>query len=123
MTKKKAKRTAEKPKYVPTVAERAAIETTLARLKSTTTPWLKIENGQLRHDHPDEVVGSILLQNAFASADVSFWQLARANLVSEAEAVSEAALNFAVAVVNGMQPRDQVEAMLQHRWLRCMWRP
>ncbi len=74
MTKKKAKRTAEKPKYVPTVAERAAIETTLARLKSTTTPWLKIENGQLRHDHPDEVVGSILLQNAFASADVSFCQ-------------------------------------------------
>ena len=39
-------------------------------------------------------------------------QLANANLDSEGQAISETALNFAVAVINGLEPRDQLEAML-----------
>jgi len=117
MKEKKPKQTPEKPKHVLTAAEQAAIETNIARLESTTSVRLKIENGQIRSDHPDAVVGFALLDKALGSTDRAFVngllkQLAYANLDSEGETVSETGLNFAVAVVNGVEPRDQLEAML-----------
>ena len=117
MTKKKAKQTAEQPKHVLTTAERAAIETNLARLESKTTLRLKIENGKIRNSHPDQVIGFALLQKALGSTDNGFvngllLQLANANLDLKGQAISETALNFAVAVINGIEPRDQLEAML-----------
>ena len=65
-------------------------------------------------DHPDTLIGTIDLMRAIGTADREFFkglvgQLANAS--KEAEA-SERGLNFMLAVIKGIQPRDQIEAML-----------
>jgi hypothetical protein len=58
-----------------------------------------------------------VLQKALGSTDPHFVdgilkQLVHANLDANGESVSGSDLNFAAAVINGVEPRDQLEAML-----------
>jgi hypothetical protein len=115
MTKKKTKPVGEKPKYSPTPEERAAIEKSFDIRKTAPAPQLKVENNKVSIDHPDELIGYLLMQNALGTADGAFMhgllgQLARAT--SGGAKVSETDFNFMVSVIKGIEPRDQVESML-----------
>jgi hypothetical protein len=70
---------------------------------------------QIEIVHPDKRIGPALLMDAFGSADREFVdgvmsQLANAG--SHGKEVDEGGLNFLVSVINGVEPRDHLEAML-----------
>jgi hypothetical protein len=99
-----------------TAAERTAMET-LARKEKT--PRVKVAETKgkkvLSLDHPNQAYGHALLMKALATDDVDFpgeilAQLAIAS-VHDGK-VYDRELNFMVAVVKGIQPRDQLETML-----------
>ena len=97
MTKKSTKPVGEKPKYSPTPEERAVIEKAFEIRKTAPSPQLKVENNQVSIDHPDELIGHLLMQNALGTADGAFMyallnQLARAT--SGGAKARESDLNF-----------------------------
>jgi hypothetical protein len=115
MTKKRTKPVNEKPKYSPTPEERATIGKRFNTPKGAPVPQLKVEDGKVSIDHPDELTGFLLMQDALGTANGAFMfgllgQLARTT--SGEEKVSETDLNFMVSVIKGIKPRDQVESML-----------
>jgi hypothetical protein len=66
-------------------------------------------------DHPNQAIGGTLLMEAIGTADFDFMkgllsQLANAAL--QKGVANEKDLNFLLSVVKGIQPRDEVEAML-----------
>jgi hypothetical protein len=102
-----------------TAAERKAVEKYQIRSKAKPTVRFKVANNsagaQIQLDHPDELIGHMLLMEAFGSADIEFVngllsQLANAD--SNGNKIEESRLNFLVSVVNGIGPKDTVEAML-----------
>lgn len=104
--------------YEPTPDERAAVKAILAQ-KSKTLPRIKVEetNGksQLSLDHPKPSYGQALMMKAFATSNLDFYgeivdQLAGASV--HHEQVIERELNFMLAVVESVQPRDQLETLL-----------
>jgi len=103
--------------YEPTPDEGVAVKAVLARRKKT--PYIKIsEKGgraQLSLDHPNQVHGQALLMEVFATGEVAFYRellLQLANAGSQGEEVDEHGLNFMVAVIKGVEPRDQLETAL-----------
>jgi hypothetical protein len=117
MTKKKPEPYAAKQKYEPTSEEKTAIGKLFAR-PANPAPRLKLLNKggpKLSPDHPDEDIGSLLLMEALGTADLDFVkgfinQLANAG--SQGRQIDEDDLNFMLSIVKGIQPRDQLEAML-----------
>src|SRR5262249_27513497 len=70
---------------------------------------------QVGLDHPDEQIGQTLMMDALASADGDFVggivsQLANAS--RRGQDIDERGLNFMLSVIKGIEPRDQLEAML-----------
>lgn len=68
-----------------------------------------------RSDHPDLATGTVNLLNAFGTVSLPFMQgLLRqiTNVASQGQQPDEANINFVLGVVNGIEPRDEVEAML-----------
>jgi hypothetical protein len=66
-------------------------------------------------DHPDAGFGHLLLMETLGASEPDFidgllGQLA--NVGTKGRAVDERGLNFMLAVVKGVEPKDQVEAML-----------
>jgi hypothetical protein len=118
MAQKSAKQN-EKELRELTAAERKAIDKYLIRSKAKPTVRFKISNNatgaKIQLDHPHGTIGHALLMDAFGSADREFVdgllsQLANAD--SHGKGLEESRLNFLVSVVNGIGPRDTVEAML-----------
>jgi hypothetical protein len=115
-----AAKEAEKPPspYEPTPAEAKAIaafrageEKRAPRLKMVVTGK---NSAEVDADHPDLEVGTMALMHAIGTTDLSFYsglirQLADA---SKGEQLSESGTNFMLSVIKGIEPRDQVEAML-----------
>jgi hypothetical protein len=119
MTKKKPEPNAAKPKYEPTSQEQAAIDKFFARNSARPAPRLKVlnnkEGARISPNHPVDLVGKLLLMDALGTADLDFYhtfvnQLAKAS--SQGGQTNERSLNFMLSVVKGIQPRDQLEAML-----------
>jgi len=106
--------------YKVTPRERVALEAHLARInEQAPSPSLKLTGDgkamRIALDHPDSAIGFRLLMQAIGTADSSFLdgilhQLVNAS--SAGQAPDQAGLNFMMAVVKGIEPRDQVEAML-----------
>ena len=101
--------------YSATEEEQAAIEKALKERKIPPAPRLKVDKKSFDFDHPDRLTGSLLLRNALGTLDISFAsgllsQLAGAT--SKEGEFSEPLLNFFVSVIKGIEPRDQLEAML-----------
>jgi hypothetical protein len=100
-----------------TPAERTAVDKHFARREAKPSVRLKVsKNGnvaQIEVDHPDEQIGLALVLEAFASAD---WDFAHGILSQLANAhgqdIDERGLNFMLSVIKGIEPRDQLEAML-----------
>ena len=106
--------------YEPTPAERAVMDSfrSLSQQKPP-APVLMVKDGdgkiRVNPDHPDNTIGTILLMNALATTDVSFFH-GLVNQITNAAAqggkVDESALNFMLSVIKGVRPEDQIETML-----------
>jgi len=106
--------------YEPTTQERNALEAQFdRRRKRKPAPSMKVSmttNGaSLSVDHVDEAVGNTLLMESLGTADLDFLNGILGQLVnvgSRGGDVDERGLNFMLAVVKGIEPRDQLETML-----------
>jgi hypothetical protein len=112
--KKKPEPNAAKP-YKMTAQERTAIDKFLARNAANPAPRLKVLKGQVTTISPPNFAGQMLLMDALGTGDLDFYQglfnqLATAG--SKGGQVDEHRLNFMLSVLKGVQPRDQLEAML-----------
>ena len=106
--------------YEPTPQERVAVKAYRARKeKALPSPRMKVSKhgdvATISPDHPEPEIGRSLLMEAVGTANPYFLdgllgQLA--NIATQGRAVDERELNFLLAVVKGIEPKDQVEAML-----------
>ena len=88
--------------------------------RSQVPPSMKVLNGKgaaakLEVDHPDQGTGQMLLLKSLGTADFEFLngiikQLA--NVGSKGAELSPEGLRFMLSMVQGIEPRDQVETML-----------
>jgi hypothetical protein len=116
MASRKSKTAAEaKPAWERTPQEINAIEKVHAerfnvpRLKASTS-----ESGlSITAEHVDEVAGAALIMQALGTADMDFFSglIMQLSKAGGGEA-NELVLNFMLAVIKGIKPRDQMEAML-----------
>ena len=66
-------------------------------------------------DHPDFAFGQIAFMKAIGTSNVDFSQgliCQLANIGSQGDKLDKSGINFVLAIVKGVQPRDQIEAML-----------
>src|SRR5208337_337918 len=108
----------QKAVYKPTPIEAKAIEAYRAA-NHKHGPRLKVavtgeNSAEISTDHADPATGNVALMQAIGTTDFDFYcgligQLVNASKKGEAP---EAGTNFMLAVVKGIEPRDQVEAML-----------
>jgi hypothetical protein len=105
--------------YKPVPVEAVALATIQARRAKRPPARIKVTKTAAGHstrpDHPDRVTGSVTLMSALGTASTDFMhglldQLS--NVASHGREPDEAAINFMLSVVNGIEPRDEVEAML-----------
>jgi hypothetical protein len=117
MKRKKSELVAEKAKYQPTAREQAAIDKNVARQKSKSpAPRLKVLNDSkapnILLDHPDLAVASRLLMEALGTGDIDFVDGLIRQLALVGDQLDEGRLNFLLGVIKGIEPNDQLEAML-----------
>lgn len=105
--------------YQPTPAEEASLASLRAR-RARKPPARVKATGKgcawtVAPDHPDRVAGERLLCVALGTASSDFAEgllLQLATIMRTEGGVSETDLNFALAAINGVGPRDEVEGML-----------
>ena len=115
MSAKKSKANVAKQVYEPTAAEKDAIAKASGRIPSAPVPRISVVNRTLIVDHPEPSIGFVLLANALGTTDQHFLEGLLAQLVKAAtrgEDVDDVGLNFMVAVIKDIEPKDQVETML-----------
>jgi hypothetical protein len=120
MKKRKTKQhTEQKATHRVTTAECAAIQKYFARNAGRPSIRFKVSNNEGRSeigfDHPNTEVGQMLLMDALGSTD---WDFAGGIMEQLASAsgpggdIDESRLNFMLSVIKGIEPRDQIGAML-----------
>jgi hypothetical protein len=104
--------------YEPTPAEaetlkayRAALAKRGPRLKVVVTGNNEVDIGV---HHPDSAIGAVALMHALGTTDYDFYDGLIGQLVnaSKGKEASESGTNFMLSVIKGIEPRDQIEAML-----------
>jgi hypothetical protein len=111
---KRQKRVAEKPVYEPTEEELAALNRILDR-KSTIRFKAADGASSLVLDHPEPTLGHALLAEALGISDPDLLSGTLTHLKSlspHGNGPDADALNFALSLIKGMKPRDELEAML-----------
>jgi len=106
--------------YAPTPAERAAKEAYFARKRARPpAPKLSVqvrgEVCEVKAEHPDPALGQTLLTAALGTTDSAFVDgiLSQLGYLSpRGRKVDAQTFNFVLAVVKGIAPRDELEAML-----------
>jgi hypothetical protein len=109
----KAQEADAKP-YEPTPAEAETLKAYRAA-RAKKGPRLKVSGSDINIDHPNPALGSILLLKAIGSTDGDFLHGLTKQLVnagSQGLKADEHGINFMLSVIKGIEPRDQVEAML-----------
>jgi hypothetical protein len=101
--------------YQPTPDERAAVEAVRTSRKKTARVKVDENAHKLVLDHPSPYHACFLLMRAIGTNEPDFHagilpQIAQAS--TRREKVDEVALNFIIAVIKGIEPRDQLETML-----------
>jgi hypothetical protein len=106
--------------YEPTPYERAAMVAYVARKKEKPlAPRMKVsikgDVATISPDHPEAGTGHLLLMEALGTTEPDFvdgllGQLA--NVGTQGRVIDERGVNFMLAMVKGVEPKDQVEAML-----------
>ena len=108
-------------KYEPTPAEQAILDKYQDR--KNPVPELKVKHGdgfvKIGVDHPHNQTGTVLLMDAIGTANHSLFkglvsQLAGLGASKSPEEIElkEIELNFAISLLQGVRPRDDVEAIL-----------
>ena len=121
--RKKASNNAETKdtkRYEPTPQERIVMEAYFARREEKRpAPRMNISEkdgaANIAPDHPEPKIANVLLMEALGTSDPDFLaglltQLTNAG--TQDQEVDEDGLNFMLSVVKGVEPKDQVEAML-----------
>lgn len=105
--------------YKPKPAEVAALTAYRARQAKRPPAHVKVTKTKagcaVGPDHPDLAIGSVTLMNAMGTASTEFMHgllTQLSNAASQGREPDEASINFMLSVVNGIGPRDEVEAML-----------
>ena len=106
--------------YEPTPRERTAVEAyTTRRKEEPPAPRLKVSQrdgvAKIAPDHPEPRIAKTLLMEALGTSDPEFLAglcMQLANAGTQDQEVDEGRLNFMLSVVKGVEPKDQVEAML-----------
>lgn len=105
--------------YTPTPAEEALCLQHHKQKTDGKRPRLKIRKTRRKTvvsvDHPDERVGGALMMAALGTSNPAFTSGITKQIVSHTKPTNEASLagaNFMVAMIQGVEPRDEVEAML-----------
>ena len=106
---------AENAPYKFTPEEAKAIEAYRAK-KERRGPRLKVTStgknlATINVDHADNTVGTVVLMRAIGTTDVDFLHPLLCQIVDASKA-SESGANFMLSVIKGIEPRDQIEAML-----------
>jgi hypothetical protein len=107
----------ERLSYKPTPIEAEAIAVYHAA-KETRGPRLIVstegDTAKINPDHPDATVGTLAVMRSIGTADLDFFDGLMLQLVnaSEGQGSPEQAFNFMLSVIKGVEPRDQIEAML-----------
>jgi hypothetical protein len=104
----------EKPPYKPTLEEGQALKDYMAS-RDKRGPRLKVEAGKVKVEHPDQVFGQVALMKAVGSTHGDLLEGLIKQLVNVGSPGSdpdESGTNFMLSVVKGIEPRDQIEAML-----------
>jgi hypothetical protein len=114
---KKRRRKTGKAAYQPIEEKNAALSNHRARTTAApkTLAFKVTTDGKLHTDHPNAPDGMGLLMNALGTADQNFatglvHQLVKAG--SQGNEPGEHKVNFMLSVINGIEPRDHLEAML-----------
>ena len=109
--------------YKPTEQEIALVQRQQDRRKlRAPSPKIKLQGqdgrtAQIAPDHPDPVVWQVIVQETFGTTDWAFAD----RLLNDAlnavwrdpdQLIEEREANAALAVIHGVQPRDEIEAML-----------
>ena len=119
MTKKPG--TAVTKPYVPTSEEQRRSRSYVAALglaqRSRDMKLRTDDDGALKidYEHPDPDFGQLLVMADLGANDLAFFRGLSghvAMLGSHKQAIDEDASNFALSVIRGVEPRDQLEAML-----------
>jgi hypothetical protein len=106
------------PEYEPTPRDREAMAAYFARKDARKpSPRMTVTNkkgvAELAVAHPRPEIGQALLMEALGIGDLDFWDgLVRQLAVVGGQGTLERDLNFMLAMVKGIEPRDQIEAML-----------
>jgi hypothetical protein len=106
--------------YRPTESERRAVEANFERQRSArSAPALKLRREGdtlfIGSDHPDPKLGMRLLYEALATTDEAFFDGMVSTMIDATMRRGEPEpkmLNFMISVVKGIEPRDQLEAMM-----------
>jgi len=124
MTKapKKTRKTGKKvaKPYEPTEREQATLDAfKIKRKEAPPVPAIKIDDDgdtpQLAIDHPDNPIGCSLLMEAIGTTNGDFMSCLLSQLTNAGTKGSEPnpdGINFMLAVITGIEPKDQMEAML-----------
>lgn len=102
------------PDYEPSAAEAEALRA-YASASKTRAPRIKVSGKNVRPDHPSQGVAQIALMKAIGTTHADFYSGLISQLVnvgSPGPEPDEAGTNFMLAIVKGIEPRDQIEAML-----------
>ena len=86
-------------------------------------PRIKVTGNAVRPDHPSRGVAQIALMKAIGTTDSDFYSGLIGQLInvgSPGKEPEEAGTNFMLSIVKGIEPRDQIEAMLA-KWRRFTW--
>jgi hypothetical protein len=116
--RKKRKPDIEQGAYRATEPERAALSKQIERQNAEMpAPRVKMEEGgkgrTIALDHPDTDVAVRLLKEALGTANPDFANgLLKQLASSQGGKIDERDLNFMLAVISGIKPNDQLEAML-----------
>ena len=108
------------PPYEPKPQEQDLLAAARQRRRARPpSPRLKLDQRgktkQLAVDHPHPDIGASLLMEALGTASLEFVNPVlsqRANTVSKGQEPDVDGLNFMLSVINGIGPRNEIEAML-----------
>jgi hypothetical protein len=112
MAKKSAQRRDPKPDHSVTPRELAAMKKFLAEKEAHPAPRLKLSDNTFSVEHPNKSIGRILLMEALGTANADFLNGLLKQLANAGSQLDEGSVNFMLSVVKGLEPRDQLEAML-----------
>ncbi len=104
----------------PTAEERTALAPLVKKLRARPkipTVNLSAKDGaaKISVDHPDQRIGQMLLMSALGTSDAEFFNGLLSNAVNagtQGASTDASGVNFVLAVVKSIAPKDEIEAML-----------